>query len=443
MTRHIRTNETRMKLAIVGTGIAGNAAAYAISTGSEHQISVFEQENRAGGHSSTIDVDYNGVSIPVDTGFIVYNENNYPQFSALLRHLDIATHVSDMSFALSVDDGRFEWCGRDRNPVSGLFAQPKNLFSASYLTMLTEILRFNKTASAELEAGTLEDVTLGAYLLSKGFSARFRNDYLLPMGAAIWSMSTRSMLNFPVRSFIAFFDNHHLLRYNGHQWRTITGGSRVYVEKMLDAYRPHLRLSTKVVRIHRDENKATLQFEDGSSEAFDGVILASHTDQTISLLSDPSPLEQSILGAIRYQPNEVYLHRDPALMPKRKRAWASWNVIQGKDRDTDLCVTYWMNQLQGIDPAYPVFVTLNPPEPPAAHLTFGKFVYDHPQFDKAAIEAQSRLELIQGQNRTWFCGAWTKHGFHEDGIRSGLDIAARFGALPAWRPLTAYAEAAE
>jgi predicted NAD/FAD-binding protein len=432
-----------LKLAVIGSGIAGNAVAYALSTGSSHEISVFEQDHRPGGHSATITVDYDGVSIPVDTGFIVYNENNYPEFTALLDHLKVATHGSDMSFALSVDAGRFEWCGRDRNPVSGLFAQPKNLFSPSYLKMLIEILRFNKLASAELESGTLEDITLGAYLMSKGFSARFRSDYLLPMGAAIWSMSTKSMLNFPVRSFIAFFNNHHLLRYNGHQWRTVTGGSRVYVEKMVDAFRSNLRLSTRVRSIMRSQSHATLTFEDGHSEIFDGVILASHTDQSLALLADATPLERTILGAIAYQPNHVYLHRDPSLMPKRKRAWASWNVIQGKDREADLCVSYWMNQLQGIDPARPVFVTLNPPEPPAAALTFGHFVYDHPQFDKAAIEAQSKLDLIQGRHRTWFCGAWTKHGFHEDGLRSGLEVASCFGAVPEWRPMPALAEAAE
>ncbi|MCX8503279.1 MAG: FAD-dependent oxidoreductase, partial [Beijerinckiaceae bacterium] len=211
-----------MKLAIIGSGIAGNATAYALATSSSHEITVFEQNDRPGGHSATVSVDYDEVSIPVDTGFIVYNENNYPEFTALLDHLKVATHASDMSFALSGDGGRFEWCGRDKNPMGGLFAQPKNLFSPSYLKMLLEILRFNKLALADLEAGRLDERSLGRYLLANGFSARFRDDYLLPMGAAIWSMSTKSMLNFPVRSFITFFNNHHLLQYNGHQWRTIT-----------------------------------------------------------------------------------------------------------------------------------------------------------------------------------------------------------------------------
>ncbi len=443
MTRHIRTTETRMKLAIIGSGIAGNATAYALATSSSHEITVFEQNDRPGGHSATVSVDYDGVSIPVDTGFIVYNENNYPEFTALLDHLKVATHASDMSFALSVDGGRFEWCGRDKNPIGGLFAQPKNLFSPSYLKMLLEILRFNKLALADLEAGRLDERSLGRYLLANGFSARFRDDYLLPMGAAIWSMSTQSMLNFPVRSFITFFNNHHLLQYNGHQWRTITGGSRVYVEKLIDAFRSRLRLSTRVVSVIRSADHVTLTLEDGSTETFDGVIFASHTDQTMAMLADASPQERAVLGAIAYKPNTVYLHRDHSLMPKRKRAWGSWNVIQGKDRSADLCVSYWMNRLQGIDPSRPVFVTLNPPEPPAEHLTFGRYIYDHPQFDGAAIDAQPKLDSIQGRNRAWFCGAWAKHGFHEDGLKSGLDVAERLGALPDWRPMPAYVEAAE
>ena len=331
-----------MKLAIIGSGIAGNAAAYALASSSAHKITVFEQNDRPGGHSATVTVDYDGMSIPVDTGFIVYNENNYPEFKALLAHLNVATHASDMSFALSVDGGRFEWCGRDKNPMGGLFAQPQNLFSPSYLKMLLEILRFNKLALADLKAGRLGDGSLGRYLLANGFSARFRNDYLLPMGAAIWSMSTESMLNFPVKSFITFFNNHHLLQYNGHQWRTITGGSRVYVERLIDAFRSRLRLSTRVMKVERSAHDVTLTFEDGSNEQFDGVVFASHTDQTMAILADATPQERAVLGSIAYKPNTVYLHRDPSLMPKRKRAWGSWNVIQRKDRNEDLCVSYWM-----------------------------------------------------------------------------------------------------
>ena len=439
------TNQTgaQKQIAIIGTGIAGNSAAYALASSPRHEITVFEQNRTAGGHAATVDIDYNGEAISVDTGFIVYNEPNYPNLTALLGHLGVKTHGSDMSFALSVDRGRFEWCGRARGPVSGLFAQPLNLFSPGYLKMLLEIVRFNKLASTDLANGRLDDRSLGAYLLANGFSIRFREDYLLPMGAAIWSMSTKSMLNFPVKAFISFFSNHHLLQYSGHEWRTVTGGSRVYVEKMIDSYRDRLHLSTKVTRVIRSEKGVTLTLQDGSTGEFDGVVFGSHTDQTLAMLADATPQELSVLGAVSYKPNTVYLHRDPRLMPKRKRAWGSWNVIQDKDRNAELCVSYWMNHLQGIDRNYPLFVTLNPAEPPAAELTFGQYVYDHPQFDGAAIEAQSLVETIQGRNRAWFCGAWSRHGFHEDGLMSGLDVAERLGVVPAWRPMPAYAEAAE
>ncbi len=435
--------EGRMRLAIIGTGIGGNAAAYALSKSFKHDITVFEKEHRPGGHSATVDIDYDGHSISVDTGFIVYNEANYPNLTALFAHLGTPTHGSDMSFALSVDGGRFEWCGRANGPIGGLFAQPKNFFSPSYLKMLLEIVRFNRLAASDLAANRLDDNSLGQYLMANGFSSRFRNDYLLPMGAAIWSMSTRSMLQFPAKAFISFFSNHHLLQYNGHQWRTVTGGSRVYVEKMVDAYRDRLHLSTPVSRVIRQDNGVVLTFADGSTADFDGVIFGSHTDQTLGMLADATPQERSVLEAIAYKPNTVYLHRDPRLMPLRKKAWGSWNVIQDKDNSEELCVSYWMNRLQGIDKKYPLFVTLNPTEPPAEHLTFGRYTYDHPQFNSAAIAAQPVLSAIQGRHRAWFCGAWSRHGFHEDGLMSGLDVAERLGVIPEWRPMLNFAEAAE
>ncbi len=445
VTKHANppSNGAASRIAIIGSGIAGNAAAYALAASPRHQITVFEQNAKAGGHAATVDIDYDGKAISVDTGFIVYNEPNYPNLTALLSHLDVKTHGSDMSFALSVDRGRFEWCGRANGPLGGLFAQPRNFFSPSYLKMLFEIVRFNKLASVDLAAGRLDDSSLGTYLAANGFSQRFRDDYLLPMGAAIWSMSTKSMLNFPVKAFISFFSNHHLLQYSGHEWRTVTGGSRVYVEKMIETYRDRLHLSTPVKRVIRTVDGVTLTLDDGSTAEFDGVIFGSHTDQTLALLGDATAQERAVLGAISYQPNTVYLHRDPRLMPVRKRAWGSWNVIQDTDRNAELCVSYWMNHLQGIDSDCPLFVTLNPAEPPAEALTFGQYVYDHPQFDSAAIEAQSRLDSIQGRNRTWFCGAWSRHGFHEDGLMSGLDVAERLGVIPSWRPMSAYAVAAE
>ena len=440
----IQDKRKRMRIAIIGTGIAGNSAAYALATSSDHDITVFEKDSRPGGHSATVDIVHEGQTLAIDTGFIVYNEINYPNLTALFHHLDIRTHASDMSFSVSANGGRFEWCGRSKNVVDGLFAQRSNLFSPGYLRMLLEVGRFNREARADLEDGRLEGISLGAYLVHNGYSRRFCRDYLLPMGAAIWSMAIDAMLNFPARSFVTFFRNHHLMQFDRPVWRTVTGGSRVYVQKMVDAYRDRLRLNSGIRAIKRRDDSVSLTLENGTTEQFDSVIVAAHSNEALAMLADPTPDERAILGSIAFKPNDVYLHRDPKLMPVRKRAWAAWNVMQGeRNPSEDLCVTYWMNALQSIDDNRPVFVTLNPPQPPRPELTFGRFSYDHPQFNEAAISAQGQLGAIQGRNRTWFCGAWTRYGFHEDGILSGLDIAERFGAVPRWRPSSAFAEAAE
>jgi predicted NAD/FAD-binding protein len=310
--------------------------------------------------------------------------------------------------------------------------------------MLFEILRFNRTALSDLKDHRLDDVSLGDYLLRHRFSQKFRNDYLLPMGAAIWSMSTQAMLNFPARTFIAFFNNHHLLGFVAPEWRTVRGGSRTYVQKMIAAFKDRLRLGVGVKEVERHAESVQLSLSDGTKETFDGVIFASHTDETLSMLGEnATPEERAVLGAIPYKPNKVYLHRDQRFMPKRKRAWAAWNVLQGKGLSDDLCVTYWMNKLQNLDSDRPVFVTLNPQTPPADESVFGVYTYDHPQFDAAAIEAQPKLGRLQGKNRSWFAGAWTRYGFHEDGLMSGLDVAAHFGALPDWAMRPRLATAAE
>jgi len=445
MMKKLRTQSgDKMRLAVIGTGIAGNAAAYALSTCTSHEITVFDKDARAGGHSATVDIDYDGKRLSVDTGFIVYNEVNYPLLTSLFNHLGVETEFSDMSFSLSADHGRFEWCGRTKNPVGGLFAQRSNLFSPGYLKMLFEILRFNRTAFSDFKDNRLDDVSLGDYLVRHRFSQKFRNDYLLPMGAAIWSMSTQAMLNFPARTFIAFFNNHHLLGFAAPEWRTVRGGSRTYVKKMIAAFQDRVRLGIGVKSVERYTDFVRLSLSDGTEETFDGVIFASHTDETLSILGEGATAEErAVLGAIPYKPNKVYLHRDQRFMPKRKRAWAAWNVLQGKGLYDDLCVTYWMNKLQNLDSDRPVFVTLNPQTPPAEESVFGIYTYDHPQFDAAAIEAQPKLGRLQGKNRSWFAGAWTRYGFHEDGLMSGLDVAAHFGALPDWALRPRLATAAE
>ena len=433
-----------MRIAIIGSGIAGNGAAYALATSTAHAVTVYEQDERLGGHSATVDIDYDGQRIPVDTGFIVYNELNYPNFKALLAELIVETQDADMSFAVSARGGGFEWCGRTYNVVDGLFAQRRNLLSPRYLGMLLEVLRFNRQAVRDAEAGRLEGLSLQDYLARSRFSDRFRDDYLIPMGAAIWSMSAQSMLAFPAESFIAFFRNHHLLQWDRPVWRTVKGGSRTYVERLSRPYADHVRLGTRVTRVTRDADGVDVSDATGHTERFDQVVLAGHSDQCLAMLGDPSGPEREVLGAIGYRDNAVYLHRDPLLMPRRKRAWAAWNVMQGEDPTADLCVTYWMNVLQGIDRARPVFITLNPPQPPHPDLTFGRYSYAHPQYDAGAIAAQKRLGNIQGQRRTWFCGAWTRFGFHEDGLASGIAVAEALGATLSWRRSgTPLAEAAE
>jgi len=433
-----------MRIAIVGTGIAGNAAAFALTHGSSHRITVYEKDTRPGGHSATVDVDYDGKRIAVDTGFIVYNELNYPNLTALFAHLGVETQDSDMSFALSVRGGRFEWCGRTHDVLNGLFAQRRNFFSPRYIGMLMEVLRFNRMARADRASGFMEGLSLADYLKQRGFSKRFRDGYLVPMGAAIWSMSPSAMLKFPAASFVAFFENHHLMQWNRPVWRTVTGGSRSYVEKISASFRDRIRLGVGVASVERTETGAVVTDTSGASEIYDHVIFASHSDETLAMLKEPSDTERSVLSAVGYRSNDVWLHRDPSLMPKRKRAWAAWNVIQADDPDADVCVTYWMNVLQDLDRDRPLFVTLNPPRPPREDLVFGRFDYAHPQYDGGAIAAQKRLDDIQGRRRTWFCGAWTGYGFHEDGLASGLRVAEALGGSVPWRESgRVMAEAAE
>ena len=437
-----------MRIAVIGTGIAGNAAAWTLSK--RYPVTVYEREIRPGGHSHTVTVDYDGTPIAVDIGFIVYNELNYPDLTAMFDHLGVATRESCMSFAVTADSGRFEWKGGGdnwRQLTAGLFAQPQNLLSPSYLWMLRDILTFNRESVQDYAAGRLTGMSLGEYFRRKKFSPRLLSDYLAPMGAAIWSTPARDMLDFPAENFVAFFSNHCLLQYNRPVWRTVTGGSRNYVEALTAAFRDRIRLGCTVTSVERKGRGVVVTDSHGSSETYDHVVIAAHSDQALKLLSDADDRERSVLGAIGYSPNTIYLHRDTRLMPKRRSVWASWNFLRWPRQGTalnDVAVTYWMNELQGIDKAKPLFVSLNPPFAPDPKLTFGQYICEHPQYDAAAFSAQRRLEEIQGKRHTWFCGAWTGYGFHEDGIRSGLAVAEALGATAPWRETPAeLAEAAE
>ncbi len=437
-----------MRLAVIGTGIAGNVAAWLLSK--RYAVTVYERELRPGGHSHTVRVDYDGETIDVDVGFIVFNELNYPELTSLFTHLGVKTVETCMSFALSVDHGRFEWRGGGETILQtacGLFAQPRNLASPSYFRMLAEVLRFNKQSVADLRAGRLDKLTLGEYLRKESFGSRLFSNYLGPMGSAIWSSSPADILSFPAENFVTFFDNHRLLHLDRPRWRTVEGGSRRYVDKLAGMFKDNIRLGCAVTSVNRTEHGVTIHDSHGGVESYDAVVMACHSDQALAVLSDADAQEQSVLGAIRYSPNAVYLHRDANLMPKRRQAWASWNFLRWPRQtpvQNDVAVTYWMNKLQGIDDRKPLFVSLNPPREPAADLTFAKFCFAHPLYDLAAFAAQRRLPAIQGRRRTWFCGAWTGYGFHEDGLRSGIRVAEALGGAVPWRQSTALlAQAAE
>ena len=433
-----------MRIAIIGAGIAGNSAAYALSHAIPRpRLTLYERNPRTGGHSATAEIDYDGARIRVDTGFIVYNEANYPGLTAMFRHLGVATERSDMSFAVSSGSGRFEWSGGEKNPASSFFAQRRNIVSLSHWRLLRDILRFHCVARQDTARSGLGDITMGAYLDGHGFSPSLRTAYILPMGAAIWSMPQSAILDFPAATLLSFFANHGLLERKGHQWRTVTGGSREYVERLTAPFRSQTRLGATVITLRRSPAGVEVTDSTGTTETYDHAVLAVHAPQSLAMLADASVDERGVLGPIRTLPNAVYLHRDTTLMPRRKAAWASWNVLQEAGReDSQISVTYWMNRLQNLDPLRPLFVSLNPPRPPRPELTFATYSYDHPQFDAPALAARRRLDAIQGQRRTWFCGAWTGYGFHEDGLRSGLAVAAALGAAAPWevgRPLATQA----
>jgi predicted NAD/FAD-binding protein len=437
-----------MRVAVIGTGIAGNAAAWALSK--RYPLTVYDRGLRPGGHSHTVTINYDGSRIAVDIGFIVYNELNYPDLTALFSHLGVETVESCMSFAVTADAGRFEWKGGGENWIEtakGLFAQRRNLLSPSYLWMLRDILTFNQQSVADAAAGNLAGLTLAEYFRQRHFAPRLLTDYLAPMGAAIWSAPSSEIMDFPAENFVAFFSNHRLLQYDRPVWRTVKGGSARYVEKLTADFRDQIRLGCAVTSIERTPHGVIVNDSHGKTATYDHVVIASHSDQALAMLSDADERERSILGAIGYSPNTVYLHRDIRLMPKRRRAWASWNFLRWPREgaaETDVSVTYWMNRLQQIDHDKPLFVSLNPPFAPAPELTFGKYICEHPQYNAAAFAAQRRLSEIQGRRHTWFCGAWTGYGFHEDGLRSGLAVAQALGATVPWRsPPLELAEAAE
>lgn len=412
------------KVAIIGSGISGLGAAWALKDVAN--ITLFEQDGRAGGHANTHAFDYDGHPTNVDLGFIVYNALNYPNLIALFDELGVETQASDMSFAVSDPDG-WEWA----STLSGLFAQKRNILNPAFHRFWRTILKFNDTARLDLANGPISDTTLGAWLDRHGFDQAFQKNYILPMGAAIWSTPEREILSYPAQSLFQFFDNHRLMHKERPKWRTVKGGSRTYVEKIVAGLGDRVKSGLGVLQVAPFGAKTAVSLTNGTTEVFDEVILATHSDQALRLLDDQYEEQSFLLRSVRYRPNSIWLHRDPALMPKRRAAWASWNVL--KQTEDDICLTYWMNRLQGLDPSRPLFITLNPAEAPREELTFHHYTYDHPQFDAAAEAAVRGLKRIQGKAGVWFAGAWMGRGFHEDGLKSGLAAAFALGGKVSWQ----------
>jgi len=409
-----------LKIAIIGSGIAGNTIAYHLHQ--DHEITVFESEGYIGGHTHTHHIRHEGQDIAVDTGFIVFNDRTYPNFIALLEQLDVAWRPSSMSFSVRCEDTGLEYNG---TTINSLFAQRMNLFRPSFHKMISDILRFNKASLELLDEGA--EIGLGDYLKQGGYSQYFIDYYIIPMGSAIWSTDARQMLDFPARFFVRFFHHHGMLTIDHRpQWRTISGGSSSYVQALTQPFKKSIRLHTPVENVRRLKNSVRIKAKSSEEETFDYVFFACHSDQALRMLGDASPAESEILGAIPYQLNTVFLHHDQSLMPKRKLAWAAWNYHVTKPASERVAVTYDMNILQGLESREHLLVTLNH----TGHIDPDKVIkridYMHPVYTVAGALAQARHAEISGVNRTGFAGAYWRNGFHEDGVVSALEAIKHF-----------------
>jgi predicted NAD/FAD-binding protein len=417
------------RIAVIGSGISGACAAWLLRDHAE--VTLFEAGSRFGGHTHTFIVDEDR-AVAVDTGFMVFNRENYPLLCALFDHLQIRSYPTDMSFSASFDRGRLEYAGTDLNT---LFGQRKNLVSKRFWGMLLSIVRFNRLAQKALTDPLPAHMAMGEFLDRHGFSEAFRMRYLYPMAAAIWSCPRDQIARFPAVSFLRFFANHGLIRLADRpQWLTVAGGSSTYMDALIADLGRRAQLNAPVTKVARGAHGADLIDADGARQSFDEVVFACHSDQALALLADPSPSERRLLGAIPYQANRVLLHRDESLMPRARRVWSSWNYLSrpAQDEAQAVSVTYWMNSLQRLATPNNYFVSLNPLDEPREESIAAEFEYQHPVFTTAALEAQKQLYRIQGRSHTWYAGAWTGYGFHEDGMRSGVEVAQALGATLPW-----------
>ena len=416
------------KIAIVGAGIAGLACAWLLAR--RHEVVLFEANAYPGGHSNTVDATVDGITHPVDTGFLVFNDRTYPNLVKLFAALGVESAESDMSFSVRIGDGALEWSGTN---LATVFAQPSNLVRPRFLRMLSDLLRFNREAARLAQAAGPVTGTLGEFLDARGYGREVRELYLIPMAACIWSTPATQINRFPMQTFLHFCANHGLLAVsNRPQWRTVKGGSREYVRRIV-AELPDVRLSTPVHQVRRFPDRVELATDRGT-ERFDQVVLATHTDQSLAMLEQPSVEERAVLKAIPYQANRAVLHTDERLLPRRRRAWASWNFHAPTPElsDEPVSLTYLINRLQPLPFTSPVMVSMNPVEAPRDDRVLASFDYHHPAFLEGSDEAKHRVASLQGRSRTWFCGAWTRYGFHEDGLLSAIRVARQMGVPIPW-----------
>jgi len=421
------------KIAIVGSGISGLSSAYMLQ--SKYEVTLYEKNHELGGHTRTVMVGDEGRKVPVDTGFIVFNQATYPNLTAFFNHLEVSVNKGRMSFGVSINNGQLEY---GSNNLNNVFAQRKNIVKPKFIKLVADIVKFNKYAKANLHRyDNQPDINLRDCLEEMKLSSWFINYYLLAMGAAIWSTPIKKMYDFPASSFLRFFNNHGLLSITDQpQWYTVDGGSHQYIEKIKKNINADIRLNCAVSAISRLGGKVQITDNSGNQEEYDHVILASHANQTLSMLSDVTNDERKLLSAIKYQKNRMVLHSDTSIMPKNKRAWSSWVYLAENmnSQEDNISLSYWMNNLQELGTKKPMVVTLNPSREPALSLKHDEYIFEHPVFDQDAIKAQKNISSIQGKQNTWFAGAYLSYGFHEDGLKSAINVANSLGVMPSWLP---------